>query len=161
MFSSPPPPPPSRPHPPPLLSVLLFPPFSSLLSSPFSPYPFPAPLALPPSLPLSFHQLKKLMVVGIDSYHDSATRGRSVGGFIASTNQTLNRFVSAAHLNFKNEILKKNFFYYAVEAARKFNVNAVDCSSVLRVTCPCCFVCECVFCDSFLCCFYLILLLVS
>ena len=27
---------------------------------------------------------------------------------------------------------------HAVEAARKFNVNAVDCSSVLRVTCPCC-----------------------
>ena len=30
---------------------------------------------------------------------------------------------------------------HAVEAARKFNVNAVDCSSVLRATCPCCFVC--------------------
>ena len=29
----------------------------------------------------------------------------------------------------------------AVEAARKFNVNAVDCISVLRVTCPCYFVC--------------------
>ena len=44
---------------------------------------------------------------------------------------------------------------HAIEAARKFNVNAVDCSSVLRVTCPC-FVC--VFCDSFLCSISLLLL---
>ena len=41
---------------------------------------------------------------------------------------------------------------------RKFNVNAVDCSSVLRVTCPCCFVCVFFFCDSFLCSIYLLLL---
>ena len=41
---------------------------------------------------------------------------------------------------------------------RKCNVNAVDCSSVLRVTCPCCFVCVCVFCDSFLCSISLLLL---
>ena len=34
--------------------------------------------------------------------------------------------------------------------ARKFNVNAVDCSSVLRVTCPCFFL-FLFFCDSFLC----------
>ena len=46
--------------------------------------------------------------------------------------------------------LKKRSFL-SVEAARKFNVNAVDCSSVLRVTCPCCFVCVCIFYDSFLC----------
>ena len=50
------------------------------------------------------------------------------------------------------QILKK--YFLAVEAARKFNVNAVDCSSVLRVTCPCCFVCVC---DSFLCCISLLL----
>ena len=29
------------------------------------------------------------------------------------------------------------------EAARKFNISAVNCNSVLRVTCPC-FVCVCV-----------------
>ena len=33
--------------------------------------------------------------------------------------------------------------FYAIEAARKFNINAVNCNSVLRVTCPCCFVCVC------------------
>ena len=46
----------------------------------------------------------------------------------------------------------------------KFNVNAVDCSSVLRVTCPLCFVCVCFvipFFALFLCFFYLILFLVS
>lgn len=34
------------------------------------------------------------MVVGIDSYHDSAKKGRSVGGVIASMNQALTRFYS-------------------------------------------------------------------
>lgn len=31
------------------------------------------------------------MVIGIDTYHDSSQRGRSVMGFIASTNATLTR----------------------------------------------------------------------
>ncbi len=34
------------------------------------------------------------MVVGIDSYHDSAAKGRSVGAFIASMNASLTRFYS-------------------------------------------------------------------
>ena len=38
--------------------------------------------------------------------------------------------------------------FKTVEAARKFYVNAIDCSSVL-ITCPCCFLC--VFGDSFFC----------
>ena len=42
------------------------------------------------------------------------------------------------------------------EAARKCNINAVDCSSVLRVSCPCVFFG--VFCDSFLCSISLLLL---
>ena len=41
----------------------------------------------------------------------------------------------------------------------KFNINAVHCNSILRDTCPCCFVC--VFCDSFLCSISLFLLSVS
>lgn len=40
--------------------------------------------------------LKGLMVVGIDCYHDSAKKGRSIGGFIASMNQTLTRYYSRA-----------------------------------------------------------------
>ncbi|XP_061189698.1 piwi-like protein 1 isoform X1 [Saccostrea echinata] len=38
--------------------------------------------------------LKNLMVVGIDSYHDSSKKGRSVGGVIASMNQALTRYYS-------------------------------------------------------------------
>lgn len=39
-------------------------------------------------------QLKSLMVVGIDSYHDSAKKGRSVGGIVCSLNQKLTRYYS-------------------------------------------------------------------
>ena len=41
--------------------------------------------------------------------------------------------------------------------ARKFNINAVDCNSVLRVMYMSLF-CLCVFCDSFLCSISLLLL---
>lgn len=34
------------------------------------------------------------MVVGIDTYHDSAKKGRSVGGFVASLNKTFTRYYS-------------------------------------------------------------------
>ncbi|XP_038059144.1 piwi-like protein 1 [Patiria miniata] len=37
---------------------------------------------------------KKMMVIGIDSYHDSSTRGRSVGGFVATLNDNLTRYYS-------------------------------------------------------------------
>lgn len=33
------------------------------------------------------------MVIGIDSYHDSSARGKSAGGFVASVNATLTRYV--------------------------------------------------------------------
>ncbi|XP_061189699.1 piwi-like protein 1 isoform X2 [Saccostrea echinata] len=38
--------------------------------------------------------LKNLMVVGVDTYHDSAKKGRSVGGVICSLNKTLTRYYS-------------------------------------------------------------------
>lgn len=38
--------------------------------------------------------LKKTMVIGIDTYHDSLQKGRSVGGFVASTNATLTKYYS-------------------------------------------------------------------
>ncbi|CAF3978213.1 unnamed protein product [Rotaria sp. Silwood2] len=37
---------------------------------------------------------KTLMVIGMDSYHDSKRRGASVGAFVASTNPTLTKFYS-------------------------------------------------------------------
>ena len=36
--------------------------------------------------------VKNMMVLGIDVYHDSLTKGRSVVGFVASLNQTLTRY---------------------------------------------------------------------
>ncbi|XP_078456722.1 piwi-like protein 1 [Lampetra fluviatilis] len=38
--------------------------------------------------------IKQLMVVGVDSYHDTITRGQSVCGFVASLNQTITRWYS-------------------------------------------------------------------
>jgi aubergine-like protein len=38
--------------------------------------------------------LKSLMVVGFDVYHDSMSRTRSMGGFVASTNQSLTKYYS-------------------------------------------------------------------
>ena len=35
-----------------------------------------------------------VMVVGYDVYHDSLTKGKSFGGFVASTNQTLTNYYS-------------------------------------------------------------------
>ena len=43
---------------------------------------------------LFFLQLKNLMVVGIDTYHDSAKKGRSVAGYVASMNKSLTRYYS-------------------------------------------------------------------
>lgn len=34
------------------------------------------------------------MVIGIDTYHDSAKKGRSVGGFVASLNKSFTRYYS-------------------------------------------------------------------
>jgi len=38
--------------------------------------------------------VKKLMVIGFDVYHDSMNKGQSIGGFIASTNDSLTRYYS-------------------------------------------------------------------
>lgn len=50
-------------------------------------------------------QLKKLMVVGIDTYHDSAKKGRSVGGFVASLNDSLTRYYSQATMQMSHQEL--------------------------------------------------------
>ena len=36
--------------------------------------------------------VKNIMVIGIDVYHDSLTKGKSIGGFVASTNASLTRY---------------------------------------------------------------------
>ena len=48
------------------------------------------------------------MVVGVDTYHDSAKKGRSVGAFIASMNQTLTRYYSNCGFQSSHEELQNN-----------------------------------------------------
>ena len=53
-------------------------------------------------------QLKNLMVVGVDTYHDSAKKGRSVGAFVASMNKTLTRYYSNCGFQSSHEELQNN-----------------------------------------------------
>ena len=39
------------------------------------------------------------MVVGIDTYHDSAKKGQSVSAFVCSVNRTMSRYVSKVCFN--------------------------------------------------------------
>jgi len=57
---------------------------------------------------LCYKQLKNLMVVGVDTYHDSAKKGRSVGAFVASMNQRLTRYYSNCGFQSSHEELQNN-----------------------------------------------------
>jgi len=48
------------------------------------------------------------MVVGVDTYHDSAKKGRSVGAFVASMNQRLTRYYSNCGFQSSHEELQNN-----------------------------------------------------
>jgi len=57
--------------------------------------------------------IQDLMVVGYDTYHDTATKGRSVGALVASLNQTCTKYMSVAtmqdtevHSNIKTSLVK-------------------------------------------------------
>ncbi len=52
---------------------------------------------------------KDIMVVGYDTYHDSSTRGRSVGGFVCSMNGTLTSWYSRVAFHSNQEEMSKNF----------------------------------------------------
>jgi aubergine-like protein len=62
--------------------------------------------------------LKKIMVVGIDTYHDSLKKGRSVGAFIASMNSTLTRYYSRCAFQSSHEELQ-NALRICMQAALK------------------------------------------
>jgi len=68
--------------------------------------------------------IKNTMVVGIDTYHDSAKKGRSVGAFIASMNQTLTRYYSRCAFQSNHEELQ-NALKVCMQAALK-NYHAVN-----------------------------------
>ena len=59
-------------------------------------------------------QLKNLMVVGVDTYHDSAKKGRSVGAFVASMNQTLTRYYSNCGFQSCHEELQNNLCTFMI-----------------------------------------------
>ncbi|XP_038044639.1 piwi-like protein 1 isoform X1 [Patiria miniata] len=61
-----------------------------------------------------------MMVVGIDSYHDSATRGRSVGGFVASMNHDLSRYFSRCTFQHTGQELIDGLKVCMTSALRKF-----------------------------------------
>jgi aubergine-like protein len=44
-------------------------------------------------------------VVGIDTYHDSAKKGRSVGGIVCSMNRNLTRYYSACTFQMQTQEL--------------------------------------------------------
>lgn len=50
--------------------------------------------------------IRNMMVIGIDTYHDSAKKGRSVGAFIASMNNNLTRYYSRCAFQSTHEELQ-------------------------------------------------------
>ncbi|KAL9980655.1 hypothetical protein ACROYT_G009266 [Oculina patagonica] len=65
--------------------------------------------------------LKKTMVIGIDCYHDSSTKGRSVGGFVASMNQTLTKYYSRVSFQHTGMELIDGLKTNMTAALRKYN----------------------------------------
>jgi aubergine-like protein len=60
------------------------------------------------------------MVVGIDTYHDSASKGRSVCGFISSTNASLTRYFSQTAFHHTGQEMANNITTCMTGALRKF-----------------------------------------
>lgn len=70
--------------------------------------------------------LKNVMVVGIDTYHDSAKKGRSVGGVICSTNNLLTRYYSRTTFQHTGEELVNGIVTSMRGALEKYHeVNGV------------------------------------
>merc|ERR1712142_1178673 len=66
--------------------------------------------------------LKDTMVIGYDTYHDTAQKGRSVGAVVASMNQTLTKWMSIAnmHTNTSQE-LNDNLLPNMTKMLRRYN----------------------------------------
>ena len=52
---------------------------------------------------------KKLMVIGCDTYHDGALKGKSVGGFVATTNDSLTSHFSRIAYHSNRDEMSTNF----------------------------------------------------
>jgi aubergine-like protein len=65
--------------------------------------------------------LKKLMVVGFDVYHDSLTKGKSIGGYVASTNKHLTRYYSRITSQTSHQEIADQLKVCTVGALKKYN----------------------------------------
>ena len=65
--------------------------------------------------------MKNTMVIGYDTYHDSAQKGRSAGALVASINKTFTKYISVAnmHTNEAQE-LNDNLVPAIVRALKKY-----------------------------------------
>ena len=66
--------------------------------------------------------MKDTMVIGYDTYHDTAKKGRSVGAIVATMNQSLTKYMSLAnmHENVGQE-LQDNLCPNIIKILRKYN----------------------------------------
>jgi len=65
--------------------------------------------------------LKSLMVIGIDCYHDSGSKGRSVGGFVASMNPALTKYYSRVTFQHNHQELWTGLSVCMTAALKNFN----------------------------------------
>ena len=65
--------------------------------------------------------LKNVMVVGIDVYHDSLTKGKSIGGFVASLNNTLTSYFSTTTAQMSRTEMCDQLGTCMTAALRKYN----------------------------------------
>ena len=71
---------------------------------------------------MTLARIKDTMVIGYDTYHDTAQKGRSVGAVVASMNQTLTKWMSIAnmHTNTSQE-LNDNLLPNMTKMLRRYN----------------------------------------
>jgi len=65
--------------------------------------------------------MKKGMVIGIDTYHDSSDKKKSCGAFIASTNQHLTKYYSRVAIHMSSEELQRSLTISMQSALTKYH----------------------------------------
>ena len=64
--------------------------------------------------------LKKTMVVGYDTYHDTVDKKKSVGALVATLNDNFTRFTSSCDLHESGQELTSNIRPAMLKALRKY-----------------------------------------
>ena len=66
--------------------------------------------------------LKNTMVIGYDTYHDTVSKGKSVGAVVASLNQSMTKYISMANLHTNpQQELNDNMCPAIAKALRKYS----------------------------------------